>query len=285
MQFYRHNRILGLAWLAGTFAMAPAVGADAPALQLEGELRQGALVQGRTRPGDRVEFNGTLVRVDAEGRFLIGFGRDAPPQAELIIYSRYAMPERHMLAIQQRSYQEQHIDGLPARMVTPPAEALQRIRREAALVAAARRIATPASYFATGFYWPIKTGIITGIYGSRRILNGEPRRPHYGIDIAAPAGTPVYAPAAGIVSLVHEDMYFTGGTLIIDHGHGLSSTMIHLQQILVAEGARVAIGQLVGEVGATGRATGPHLDWRINLFETRLDPELIPGLEPFPRRR
>lgn len=285
MQFHGYKPILTLVYVAGALALVPGARADAPALELTGKLSQGALVEGRTQPGNRIELNGGKVQVDPEGRFLIGFGRDAPPQAELIVYSQHAMPARHVLDIEQRSYQEQHIDGLPGKMVSPPESALERIRREAALVAAARRISTPASYFASGFDWPIRTGIVTGVYGSRRVLNGEPRRPHYGIDIAAPAGTPVYAPATGVISLVHEDMYFTGGTLIIDHGHGLSSTMIHLQRVLVAEGEQVAGGQLVGEVGATGRATGPHLDWRINLFSTRLDPELIPGLAPFPKRR
>lgn len=285
MQFHGYKPILTLVYVAGALALVPGARADAPALELTGKLSQGALVEGRTQPGNRIELNGGKVQVDPEGRFLIGFGRDAPPQAELIVYSQHAMPARHVLDIEQRSYQEQHIDGLPGKMVSPPESALARIRREAALVAAARRISTPASYFASGFDWPIRTGIVTGVYGSRRVLNGEPRRPHYGIDIAAPAGTPVYAPATGVISLVHEDMYFTGGTLIIDHGHGLSSTMIHLQRVLVAEGEQVAGGQLVGEVGATGRATGPHLDWRINLFSTRLDPELIPGLAPFPKRR
>lgn len=285
MQFHWYKRIPILVCVAGVLTLVSGTRADAPALEFIGKFSQGALVEGRTQPGNRVELNGSEVQVDPEGRFLIGFGRDAPPQAELIVYSRYAMPARHVLTIEQRRYQEQHIDGLPGKLVTPPESALERIRREAALVAAARRISTPESYFANGFDWPVKTGIITGVYGSRRVLNGEPRRPHYGIDIAAPVGTPVYAPAPGVISLVHEDMYFTGGTLIIDHGHGLSSTMIHLQRVLVAEDEQVTGGQLVGEVGATGRATGPHLDWRINLFSTRLDPELIPGLAPFPGRR
>ena len=265
--------------MAALLLTANALAAD---VKLSGALKQGALVQGVTQPGNRVHFNGVAVQVDPAGHFLIGFGRDAPPRAELLIYGANAAPERQVLQIEQRSYQEQRIDGLPADKVTPSAEALERIRQEAMLVKRARRIATPESYYVGGFRWPMDIGIITGVYGSRRILNGKPRRPHYGIDIAAPTDTPVYAPAAGVVSLVHQDMYFTGGTLIIDHGHGLSSTLIHLQRIHVQEGAVVTPGLLIGRVGATGRATGPHLDWRINLFQERLDPELIPGLEPFP---
>ena len=264
--------------------LAGALPGAASALELRGELTQGGLVQGRTRPGNRVELDGRPLLVDPLGRFLIGFGRDAPAQAELVVYGPHAMPERRVLSIAQRHYLEQRIDGLPDRMVMPPEHELERIRREAALVRKARDIATPESHYADGFRWPVDVGTITGVYGSRRILNGQPRRPHYGIDIAAPAGTLVYAPAAGIVSLARRDLYFTGGTLIIDHGYGLSSTLIHLRRLLAAEGERVALGQPVAEVGATGRATGPHLDWRINLFHTRLDPARIPGLGPFSER-
>ncbi len=280
------HKLIALKGLVRRLAVATLLltaNALAAELQLNGVLKQGALVQGVTQPGNRVHFNGAAVQVDPAGHFLIGFGRDAPPRAELLIHGEHARPEQHVLQVEQRSYQEQRIDGLPADQVSPrSAETLERIRQEATLVKRARRIATLESHYVGGFRWPMDTGIITGVYGSRRILNGKPRRPHYGVDIAAPTDTPVYAPAAGVVSLVHRDMYFTGGTLIIDHGHGLSSTMMHLQRIHVQEGTAVTPGLLVGRVGATGRATGPHLDWRINLFQKRLDPELIPGLGPFP---
>ena len=147
------------------------------------------------------------------------------------------------------------------------------------MVKKARTIDDPRADFLSGFRWPIK-GRISGVYGSQRILNGEPRRPHFGIDIAAPTGTKVGAPADGVVTMVHPDMFFSGGTMIVDHGHGLSSAFLHLSRILVEKGDRVVQGQTIAEVGSTGRSTGPHLDWRINLFDRRLDPSLLVGPMP-----
>ena len=156
---------------------------------------------------------------------------------------------------------------------------LARIRREGAEIAAVRRRDTAATWFARGFRWPL-FGVVTGVYGSQRILNGEPRRPHYGIDIAAPTGTPVGVPAAGLVALAEADLFFTGGTVLIDHGHGLTSVYSHLAEVLVRVGDKVATGDILGTVGATGRVTGPHLDWRVNWFKTRLDPALLAGPMP-----
>jgi murein DD-endopeptidase MepM/ murein hydrolase activator NlpD len=151
---------------------------------------------------------------------------------------------------------------------------LARIHRESASIKEARAKDDARTDFLKGFIWPAK-GRITGVYGSQRILNGEPRRPHYGLDIAAPVGTLVVAPASGIVTLTTPNMFYSGGTLILDHGHGLSSTFIHLHRILVKEGQYVRQGDVIAEIGATGRVTGAHLDWRINLFKRRLDPQLI----------
>jgi murein DD-endopeptidase MepM/ murein hydrolase activator NlpD len=163
-------------------------------------------------------------------------------------------------------------------MVTPPKEVLDRIRNDAAQVRAARATDRAVADFRSGFVWPA-TGIITGVYGSQRILNGKPRQPHYGIDIAAATGTPVVAPADGVITLAATDHYYTGGTVILDHGHGLSSTFIHLDRVDVAVGDRLEQGQPIGTVGASGRATGPHLDWRINWFDRRLDPAyLVPPM-------
>ncbi|NCO18437.1 MAG: M23 family metallopeptidase, partial [Gammaproteobacteria bacterium] len=166
------------------------------------------------------------------------------------------------------------IDGLPPAQVTPDPAVMERIRAEAAMTREARRRVDDRADFAAGFDWPTR-GPITGVYGSQRILNGEPRSPHWGLDVAAPTGTEVRAPAAGIVTLTHSDMYFSGGTLLIDHGLGLSSAFLHLDEILVEPGQRVERGELVARVGATGRVTGPHLDWRMNLGETRIDPQLL----------
>lgn len=258
------------------FALVVVAPAVACALELEGNFIQGGLIRGKTEPGATVTFDDRKVRVSPGGIFLIGFTRDAATTASLTV--RIAIGERQSrtLEIAKRSYDTQKIDGLPAAMVTPTPEALQRIKRENARISQARSRDTPATLFESGWIWPAR-GRISGVYGSQRILNGEPRQPHYGVDISAPVGSSVVAPAAGIVALVAQDMYFSGGTLILDHGHGLTSAFLHLSKILVREGDVVAQGGPIAEIGATGRVTGAHLDWRMNLFGARLDPALLVG--------
>ena len=253
--------------------------AAAGVLSLEGPMIQGGLVQGRTLPGTRIIVDGKPVRVSDDGVFLIGFDRDAATTTELNALFPDGSKAERKLVVERRNYDVQRIDGLPPSKVTPSEQDLVRIRAEAALARSARRRDDPRTDFLGGFRWPV-VGLISGVYGSQRILNGEARRPHYGVDIAAPVGTEVRAPADGVVTLVHPDMYFSGGTLIVDHGHGLSSSFLHLESILVAPGERVTQGQTIAEVGATGRATGPHLDWRINWFTQRLDPALLVGPMP-----
>ena len=257
-------------------ASAPAAGEG---VRLEGQRVQGGLLRGRVAPGSTVKFQGERVRVSRDGWFLIGFGRDAPPKAVLSVVFPDGRRQRYGLAVKPRKYRIQRIDGLPPRKVTPSKKDLVRIRKEVALVKRARKVDDPRTDFLGEFRWPVK-GRISGVYGSQRILNGEPRRPHYGIDIAAPKGTRVVAPADGVVTLVHRDMYFSGGTMIVDHGHGLSSAFLHLSRILVKKGQRVKQGQPIATVGSTGRSTGPHLDWRINLFGRRLDAALLVGPMP-----
>ena len=259
---------------AAVAAALVAVSATASTLTLEGQVTQGALVIGHTEPGTRVSFDGRSVRVSDRGVFLLGFGRDAEPLARLEIVYPDGTREHRELQVAPRKYDIQRIDGLPPKKVTPSEKDLARIHKEYALVKKARDLDDPRVDFLSGFVWPLK-GRISGVYGSQRILNGQPRRPHYGVDIAAPVGTLVRSPADGVVTLTHDDMFFTGGTLIIDHGHGLSSTFIHLNAILVREGDRVRQGDPIAEVGATGRVTGPHLDWRMNLLGARLDPQLL----------
>ena len=253
----------------------------APALELalEGKLIQGGLVQGITTPDSKVSINSTPVRVSAAGLFLIGFGRDESTPVVLEVVSPDGEVVTRELAIQSRQYKIQHIDGLPPKKVTPDGDALVRIQAETALIKATRKRDGARTDFLTGFMWPAK-GPISGVYGSQRILNGEPRRPHYGVDIAAPIGTPVLAPADGVVTLAHPDMYFSGGTIVLDHGHGLSSAFLHLSKILVTEGQIIERGDLIAEIGATGRVTGAHLDWRMNLLERRIDPGLLVGPMP-----
>jgi murein DD-endopeptidase MepM/ murein hydrolase activator NlpD len=182
--------------------------------------------------------------------------------------------ETQTLAIVPRQWRIERIDGLPPRTVTPPPEVLKRIRREGALINAARARDSDAKDFAQGFILPA-AGRFSGFYGSQRILNGKPRRPHYGLDIAAPVGTPVHAAAAGEVVLAETGLFYTGGTVVIDHGHGLTTIYSHMNSVDVNVGDSVAQGAPIGTIGATGRVTGPHLDWRINWFNVRLDPQLV----------
>ena len=262
--------------LTGIAGLLIAVGAQGGTLKLDGEPLQGALLIGRTDPGTAVNIDGNAVRVSDAGVFLLGFGRDAAVHARLdAIFSDGSRTHRD-LQVRQRSYKVQRIDGLAPSKVSPSEEDMVRIRKEIALVRKARAHDDPREDFLAGFEWPV-TGRISGVYGSQRILNGSPRRPHFGVDVAAPVGSIVRAPADGLVTLTHDDMFFSGGTVIVDHGHGLSSSFLHLSAILVKEGERVRQGDAIAEVGATGRVSGPHLDWRMNLFGNRLDPQLLAG--------
>ena len=201
---------------------------------------------------------------------------------------QYAIPqggvETRALTIKKRRYRTQRISGLPKKMVTPPAHVMARIRSDARAIRKARLSDSDHPMFDSGFTWPAK-GPITGVYGSQRILNGKPRRPHFGVDIGSPTGTPVVAAASGIVRIAEKDMYFTGGTVLIDHGYGLNSVYSHMSKVRVRVGQRVRRGDRIGAIGATGRVTGAHLDWRVNLFLTRLDPALLVGpMDAGPRK-
>ena len=244
-------------------------------LLFQGDLEQGALGLATAAPSARVLVNGRAVQVDDTGGFMFGLGRDHSPILTVDAWFIDGTATRRTFPVRQRLYPEQHIDGLPRKMVSPPAEVRERIAREAEDVRDARAHVNNAIHVRSGLIWPI-FGPVTGVYGSRRVLNGEPRAPHYGIDIAAPLGAPVQTMAAGIVRLAAE-LYLSGNTVIIDHGHGITSSYLHMQDISVRENQRISQGQVIGHVGATGRTTGPHLDWRINWFEVRLDPELVAG--------
>lgn len=248
--------------------------AVATALEVSGPRQQGGLLEGRVEPGTRIEALGQQVPVDGQGRFLVGLDRDAPAEVVLTVTSPEGEGERYRLDITQRDYDIQRIDGLPNAQVNPDADTLARIRREAAWVREARAQGQSDRLMEDAWQWPV-TGPISGIYGSQRILNGEPRQPHYGIDIARPTGTPVRAPASGVVTLAEPDLFFSGGTLIVDHGQGLSSTFLHLSAMAVAPGDLVRQGEVIAEVGATGRVTGAHLDWRMNWLNQRIDPSLL----------
>ena len=254
--------------------------ADAGRVLLTGPLTQGGTVFGQVAPGTRLALDGKPVRVSRDGRYVMGFSREAPPRSVLTIELSDGSVQTLDLEIAPRVYDVQHVDGLPQNLVTPDPEEEARIQREQGQVMEARKLDLDEPLFRSGFIWPVE-GPISGVYGSQRILNGTPRAPHYGVDVAAPEGSTVVAPAAGVVTLAEPDFLLTGGTLVIDHGHGLSSTFIHLSRIEVKVGARLRQGDPVGAVGATGRASGPHLHWGMNWFERRLDPALVVG--PMPR--
>jgi len=243
-------------------------------VRLEGDFIQGGLVFGSAPPGSSVAVDGRDLRLSPDGLFVFGFGRDAAPVAVLTIVTSGGGEETLHLAIAAREYKIQYIEGLPQTLVTPPEEMLARIRAEGARVRAARNVDMAETYFSGGVIWPVE-GPISGVYGSQRILNGEPRQPHFGVDIVAPTGTPVQAPAGGKIRLAEQDLYYSGGTVIVDHGHGLSSSFLHMSRIDVVVGQRVVQGEVIGAIGATGRVTGAHLDWRMNWFERRVDPSLL----------
>ncbi len=250
--------------------------ADEP-LPVTGPLQQGGLLFGKAEPGSQVMLDGQPVPVSPEGHFLMAFDRDAAAAAGIVILGPDGSRLHRVVSIAPRQYKTQRIDGLPKDKVVPPEAAWERIIAERDLLIELRKSSRPATDYLGGFAWPAK-GRISGVYGSQRILNGEPRQPHYGIDVAVPTGTPVLAPADGVVALAHPDLYFAGKTLVIDHGQGLKSSLLHLSEILVAEGEAVRKGQPVAKVGASGRVTGAHLDWRVSWFDRWIDPaQLVPA--------
>ena len=226
-------------------------------IALTGTVEQGALVRGEAAPGTRVSLDGKSIRVAPDGKFIFGLSRDAPAHASLAVTYPDGRTITRELAVAPRQYEIQRINGLPPQMVTPDPAVMERIKREREEIIAARATDSDQLFFEVAFEWPV-TGPISGVYGSQRILNGEPRAPHLGVDVAVPIGTPVKAAAAGTVSLAEHNLYFTGGTVIVDHGYGLSTIYQHLSRLDVAVGDKVQQGQVIGATGATGRVTGPH---------------------------
>lgn len=257
------------------FLLLPATTfAEEPSLEIYGSLTQGGVVIGKTEPGATVLLNGQTIEMTQAGQFVFGFGRDADLNQTLEVVSSEGARVKKALSLAKRDYKIQRIEGVPQKTVTPPESALPRIRKETAEVKGARKQFHARTDFIRQFVKPA-SGPVTGVYGSQRVYNGHPKRPHYGVDYAGPVGAPVTAPASGIVTLVHPDMYYSGGTLIIDHGYGLSSTFIHLSEVLVEVGQEVEQGDLIAKIGQGGRSTGPHLDWRMNWKTERVDPELM----------
>ena len=273
---WRFSRAIAFALFGGLVATSipPAFGAEPACPKLEGDFQPGGLLWGRVAPETSLAFNGVDVPVLADGSFVLGLGRDAPATLELEI----ADVVRCAIDIKSRQYRISRVEGVPQRTVTPPEEQLARIRSERQRVRSAKAKRVQRQDFLeavkAGLAWPV-TGRISGVYGSQRFYNGKPGNPHYGVDVARPTGTPVLSPGPGVITLAEPDLFYSGGTVILDHGYGLSSSFLHMSRIDVSVGDEVQTGDPIGAIGATGRATGPHLDWRMSWFNQRIDPQLL----------
>lgn len=272
----RFSRALAFALFGGLVATSipPAFGAESACPKLEGDFQPGGLLWGRVKPKTSLAFNGVNVPVLADGGFVLGLGRDAPATLELEIDDVVGCA----IDIKSRQYRISRVEGVPQRTVTPPEEQLARIRSERQRVRSAKAKRVQRQDFLeavkAGLAWPV-TGRISGVYGSQRFYNGKPGNPHYGVDVARPTGTPVLSPGPGVITLAEPDLFYSGGTVILDHGYGLSSSFLHMSRIDVTVGDEVQTGDPIGAIGATGRATGPHLDWRMSWFNQRIDPQLL----------
>jgi biotin carboxyl carrier protein len=251
--------------------IAPSTG---PRLVFPRSVSQGALVFGRVSAGSAVRYAGRALRVTPYGTVVFGIGRDEIGPVLVTVTDPQGRDHLVGIDVTPRDWPIERIDGVPPATVNPPAAIAARIAREQALVTAARLRDDARVGFAEHFIWPVG-GRISGRFGNQRVYNGEPKSPHSGMDIAVPTGTPVLAPAAGVVTFADSGLYLTGGTVLIDHGHGVSSNFLHLSRIDVRVGDTVEQGQPIGAVGATGRATGPHLHWGMNWFNVRIDPLLV----------
>ncbi len=247
------------------------------ALDFEGSFKQGSFILGKTNPESEVFIDNQKIKVTDDGYFVFGLGRDRKNNVRIktILKGKTEIVEK---IVYKRKYKIQKIDGLPEKKVTPPKEVYERIKRENKLIGNARSINSNLTFFKKKFINPLDNAIVTGVYGSQRILNGKPKWPHYGVDFAASKGTKIKAMLDGKVTMVEPDLFYTGGTLIFDHGHGISTLYMHMNEIYVKKNQQVKQGDIIGTVGSTGRSTGPHLDVRLNWFGVRLDPATVLNL-------
>ncbi len=241
---------------------------------LTGQMEQGALIRGQVTPGTTAFLNGEALKVTPQGDFAFGFSRDAELKQELKLVYPDGLTQIKPLSLLAKKYKIDRLTGISKKIMKPDPKAQARAAKDSKQVKAARAQFSDKTAFSQEFIWPL-TGRISGVYGSQRVYNGKPGNPHYGVDVAAKTGTVVVAPADGKISLSVPDMFYSGGTIILDHGYGVSSSFLHLSKLYVKEGQEIKQGQPIAEVGATGRVTGPHLDWRVNWYQMRLDPVTI----------
>jgi len=244
------------------------------AVTFDGKFIQGSFILGKTEPGSEVFIDKKKVKVTSDGFFVFGLERDRKYDV-VITLNKDGNKQKIVKKVQKRKYNIQRIDGLEEKKVTPPEEVYERIKRENKWIGEARATDSNLTFFLKKFLVPVENAIISGVYGSQRILNGKPKWPHYGLDFAADEGTKIKAMLDGMVTLAEPDLFYTGGTLIFDHGHGISTLYMHMEKILVKKGQKIKQGDIIGTVGSTGRATGAHLDVRLNWFHIRLDPATV----------
>ncbi|TAH41815.1 MAG: M23 family metallopeptidase [Gammaproteobacteria bacterium] len=270
----------GLHRIALFLLLATSIGhaadADETRIVFPAQTSQGSLVIGKVPPASRVSYADRELRITPYGTVVFGVGRDEQGPLKIAVTLANGRSESARIEVVPRQWPVEKVDGVPPKTVDPPPAIAARIAREQAAVAATRQRDDARTDFTEHFIRPVE-GRISGRFGNQRVYNGKPGAPHSGMDIAAATGTQVKAPASGIVSFADADLYLTGGTLVIDHGHGVSSTFLHLSRIDVAVGDIVKQGQVIAAVGATGRASGPHLHWGINWFDVRIDPQLLLG--------
>ena len=247
---------------------------NALALSFDGNFTQGHFIIGKTEPSSKIWIDKKKIKITKDGYFVFGIGRDRKYDV-VITKELEGKKEKIVKKVLKRKYKIQRIDGLPEKKVTPPKEVYERISRENKIIANARAIESDLTFFKNKFIPPLDKAIVTGVYGSQRILNGKPKWPHYGVDFAAKEGTKIKAMLDGTATMVEHDLFYTGGTLIFDHGHGVSTLYMHMKKIFVKKGQKVKQGEIIGTVGSTGRSTGAHLDIRLNWFGTRLDPMTV----------
>ena len=240
------------------------------AIEFQGKFLQGHYIVGSTEPSAKIIIEKKEIKVSEDGYFVFGIDRDR--KFDLTITKiKDGKIKKIVKKVLKRKYNVQRIDGLEESKVTPPESVYKRIKEENNKIGEARAINSDLPFFKDQFIMPVE-GIISGVYGSQRILNGKPKWPHYGIDIAAKKGTMIKSSGSGTVTMAEDDLYYTGGTIIMDHGHGISTIYSHLETVIVSVGDKINQGDIIGTVGSTGRSTGPHLDFRVNWFQTRLDP-------------